>query len=270
MDKRAIGFMDSGVGGLTVAKEAIKQFPNENIIYFGDEARLPYGEKSPEEIKKFAQQIADFLIDKGIKILVIACNTATAHALSLLKDTLDIPVIGVIYPGSLAAVNISKEKRIGVIATNGTIKSKAYEKTISSINNDVKIFSLGCPRFIPMVEDGHYKSQEDQKLVTQDLMPIIKDNVDTLVMGCTHYPIMRKLIQNAVGADVRLVDPGIAVIKDIKQTIDELNLKNSLSHTKTLNFYTTGSIEKFRFVAEEWLDRDIDIKKVSLKTLEEY
>ncbi|WP_225362963.1 glutamate racemase [Apilactobacillus quenuiae] len=269
MDKRAIGFMDSGVGGLTVAKEAIKQFPNENIIYFGDEARLPYGEKSPEEIKKFAQQISDFLIDKGIKILVIACNTATAHALSLLKKTLDIPVIGVIYPGSLAAVNISKEHRVGVIATNGTIKSKAYEKTINAINSDIHIFSLGCPRFIPMVEDGHYNSKEDQKLVTKDLNPIIRDNVDTLVMGCTHYPIMRKLIQNAMGKNVKLVDPGIAVIKDIKKTIDELNLNNNLSHTRKLCFYTTGSVKKFRFVAEEWLNRDIDIKKVPLKMLEE-
>ncbi|UQS85206.1 glutamate racemase [Apilactobacillus apisilvae] len=269
MDRRAIGFMDSGVGGLTVVKEALHQLPNENVIFLGDEARLPYGEKSPKEIKKFALQISRFLVNKGIKTLVIACNTATAHALKLLQHNLDIPVIGVIYPGSLTAVRSSKGRRIGIIATNGTIKSKAYEKTIKSISDDTTLFGLGCPRFIPMVEAGKDKSEEDQKIVNHDLLPIKKDNVDTLIMGCTHYPIMRNLIQNAVGFNVHLVDPGVAVIDDLKKVLKDNDLINSSLNKSKLEFYTTGSVHEFKHVAEEWLNLSIEVKHISISTLEE-
>lgn len=270
MSKKAIGFMDSGVGGLTIAKLAMKELQNENIVYLGDEARLPYGEKSKEEIQQYSLQIANFLIEKeDIKMLVIACNTATSYALSYLKEHLPIPVIGVVNPGSIAAVNNTKTNRVGLIATNGTVKSSAYEKEINKINNNIEVFSQGCPRFVPMVENQEYKDIMSQKVVDDDLSTINNDNVDTLILGCTHFPIMRELIQKSVGESVKLIDPGYETVKQIKKVLKHNHIENNEFGNATYSFYTTGDTDSFNKVANEWLNYKVHAEHLPIKKLEE-
>src|SRR5574344_1758995 len=169
ISKRAIGIFDSGIGGLTVAKEIMEYMPNEDIVYFGDTARVPYGNKSPETIQKFSMQIANFLLEKNIKILVIACNTATSFSLKTLTENLSIPVIGVINPGSEAAYKISKTKKIGVIGTKGTIKSNAYEKALHNIDESLKVFSKACPLFVPLVEENWIDKKETYSIAQEYL-----------------------------------------------------------------------------------------------------
>ncbi|UQS86781.1 glutamate racemase [Nicoliella spurrieriana] len=268
MNSQPIGFMDSGVGGLTVAKAVIKKLPNESIVYFGDEARLPYGEKSQAQIQTYATQVARFLLKREIKLLVVACNTASAQALPLLARELPIPVIGVIDPGSKLAINTTLNHRVGVIATNGTVNSHAYERELKRLDPKTTVFSLGCPRFIPMVEDGEYHRPEDQKIVDVDVKPMLAHGIDTLIMGCTHYPIMRKLIQNAVGPRIRLVDPGIAVCEQVVDGLKHADLMAPNDHQATYRFYTTGAVAKFVTIAEDWLQMKIDACHVDLSELE--
>ncbi|MHA8110925.1 glutamate racemase [Lactobacillaceae bacterium Melli_B4] len=268
MNSQPIGFMDSGVGGLTVAKEVMAMLPHESIVYFGDEARLPYGEKSQSEIQTFAEQIARFLLRKKIKLLVIACNTATAQALPLLEQQLPIPVIGVIDPGSQLAVETTHNHKIGVIATNGTVHSHAYEKELKHLDAKAEVFSLGCPRFIPMVEDGHYHSSADQRIVDVDIQPILTHGIDTLIMGCTHYPIMRSLIQRAVGDQIKLVDPGLAVSDQVISILNQVHLNAPDDNVAKYQFYTTGNVDKFVQIAEDWLQSQVVAHHVNLKELE--
>lgn len=270
MSKKAIGFMDSGVGGLTVAKLAMEKLQNENIAYLGDEARLPYGEKSKEEIQQYSLQIANFLIEKeDIKMLVIACNTATSYALDYLRKHLLIPVIGVVNPGSIAAVNNTKTNRVGLIATNGTVKSGAYEQEINKINNNIEVFSQGCPRFVPMVENQEYKDAKKQEVVDDDLLTINMDNVDTLILGCTHFPIMREMIQKSVGDSVKLIDPGYETVKQIKTILQQNHIENDEEGDTTYSFYTTGDADNFNQVANEWLNYEVHAKHLPIKELEE-
>ncbi|CAI2585541.1 Glutamate racemase [Apilactobacillus kunkeei] len=270
MSKKAIGFMDSGVGGLTVAKLAMEELQNENIAYLGDEARLPYGEKSKEEIQQYSLQIANFLIEKeDIKMLVIACNTATSYALDYLRKHLLIPVIGVVNPGSIAAVNNTKTNRVGLIATNGTVKSGAYEQEINKINNNIEVFSQGCPRFVPMVENQEYKDAKKQEVVDDDLLTINMDNVDTLILGCTHFPIMREMIQKSVGDSVKLIDPGYETVKQIKTILQQNHIENDEEGDTTYSFYTTGDADNFNQVANEWLNYEVHAKHLPIKELEE-
>lgn len=268
LNNKAIGFMDSGVGGLTVAKLAMEQLPHENIVYLADEARLPYGEKTPSQIKKYAKQITDYLISKQIKVLVIACNTATAMALDELKSTFNIPIIGVIKPGSVAALKATKNHQIGIIATNGTVKSNAYNKTINDLNDNVTIYSQGCPKFIPMVENQQYKTVEDQKVVDNELATMRNKNIDTLIMGCTHFPIMQKLIQHAVGDNVTLINPGYETVEQLKRLLVQQDLANSDNNSSSYKFYTTGNVHSFQIVANDWLHKDINAYHVSIKILE--
>ncbi|MHA8137976.1 glutamate racemase [Lactobacillaceae bacterium Scapto_B20] len=268
MNSQPIGFMDSGVGGLTVAKEVMESLPHESIVYFGDEARLPYGEKSQKEIQTFAYQIARFLLHKGIKLLVIACNTATAQALPLLQQKLPIPVIGVIDPGSQLAIETTNNHKIGVIATNGTVNSHAYEKKLKRLDGQAEVFSLGCPRFIPMVEDGHYRGHKDQAIVDVDIQPMLTHDIDTLIMGCTHYPIMRTLIQRAVGKHIKLVDPGLAVSDQVISILNQNHLNAADDYVAKYQFYTTGDVDKFIQIAEDWLQSRVVAHHVELKELE--
>ncbi|KRM68393.1 glutamate racemase [Apilactobacillus ozensis DSM 23829 = JCM 17196] len=268
MDTRSIGFMDSGVGGLTVMREAQKEIPNENMIYFGDELRLPYGEKTIEEIQKYSIQISKFFLKHNIKLMVIACNTATARSLEMLKKELPIPVIGVIEPGSKLAVSSTKDKRIGVIATNSTIKSGSYEKNINKIDNAVEVFSLGCPEFVTMVESENYSGYENQSKVNTILAPMMGNKIDTLVLGCTHFPIMKNLIQNALGSKVLLVDPGIAVSKSIKNVLYANDIQNNSNNVGMTSFFTTGNASSFKRIAEDWLNYKVEVANVSIKELE--
>lgn len=260
--------MDSGLGGLTVVKEAMKKLPHENMVFLGDEARLPYGEKTAKQVQTFAKQIAKFQIKKGIKILVIACNTATAQALPMLKRELNIPVIGVIEPGSEMAIRTTKNNQVGVIATNGTVKNGAYLRAIKKDDPNINLYSLGCPEFVQMVEHGHYSSNDDQKKVSKDLKPIHKTHIDTLIMGCTHFPIMQNLIQKAVGKHIKLVDPGIAITDVIVDVLSDYNLAVDPNNQPHRVFYTTGDVNNFDRIASDWLKMPIHAQHVNVKELE--
>jgi glutamate racemase len=203
---KAIGIFDSGVGGLTVLKEIIKVLPQEDTIYFGDTARVPYGSKSPETVTRYARQITSFLVSRDIKMLVVACNTASAVSLAALKKEFTIPIIGVIDPGARRAASVTRSGKVGVIGTAGTIKSSAYAKAIKRINPEIEVVTRACPLFVPLAEEG-WLDNEVARLTAQTYLQGLKEEgVDTLVLGCTHYPILKGIIAEVMGAGVTLVD----------------------------------------------------------------
>lgn len=202
---RAIGIFDSGVGGLTVLKEIIQLLPNEDLLYLGDTARVPYGTKSAATVQKYALEAASFLVDQGVKLLVVACNTASAVALPALRERFQLPVIGVIEPGARRAAG-SSNRRIGVIGTEGTVNSGRYEAAIHALLPDAKVFSVPCPLFVPLAEEGWAEHEVARLTAVEYLLPLIEAQIDTLVLGCTHYPLLRNTLQKVLGPHVVLVD----------------------------------------------------------------
>jgi glutamate racemase len=219
-----VGVFDSGIGGLTVAQELIRQLPHESVIYFGDTARVPYGPKSPETVRRYSREIAGFLREQGVKSIVIACNTATAHALSALREEMDMPVIGVVEPGARAAVAASKRGHIGVIGTMGTIKSGAYERAIRALDPDVLITVRACPLLVPLVEEGWTEHDATRLVAREYLQPMIDAEIDTLVLGCTHYPLLKSLIADVLGPDVRLIDSAEETAAETARTLATASL----------------------------------------------
>lgn len=270
MSKKAIGFIDSGVGGLTVVKQAMKQLPNESIYYLGDSARCPYGPRPKEEVIQYTWEMTQFLLKKDIKMLVIACNTATAAALDVIRERIDIPVIGVINPGSRAAIKHSKNERIAVIGTKGTINSDVYKQTIKDKDKGISVISMSCPKFVPLVESNQYNGSIAKKVVAETLKPLLKESVDTLILGCTHYPLLTPLIQNVMGPCVTLIDSGAETVSEVSTLLDYFRLAES-SHNKQASeyqFYTTGSPKLFSDIAENWLGQsNFTIEKVDLLNL---
>jgi len=266
MNNKPIGLIDSGVGGLTVMKEAIRQLPNETFYYVGDTKRCPYGPRTEEEVLDFTWDMVQFLLKKDIKMLVIACNTATAVALSNIKDKLSIPVLGVIQPGSLAAIRMSKNRNIGVIATQGTVKSEVYPQTIQQKTTDANVVSLACPTFVDLVERDMYTSEEAWKEVRDTLQPFNQTDIDTLIMGCTHFPLLRPLIQEAVGKKVELIDSGAETVNLMSTILDYEELNASKNSQKSAHqFFTTGEVEPFQKIAEQWLKQsDLNVQHISL------
>ncbi|MHA3066659.1 glutamate racemase [Lacticaseibacillus saniviri] len=257
MNKQPIGFIDSGVGGLTVFKEALKQLPHENMIFLGDQARLPYGPRPAAQVVDFTWQMVNFLLKKDIKLLVIACNTATAAALDIVKAQLPIPVVGVILPGSRAALKVTKNKHLGVIATEGTVRSDAYARTIHQKDAAVKVTSLAAPKFVPVVESNEYRSPIAKRIVMETLAPLKHAGLDTLILGCTHYPLLRPLIQNVMGDDITLIDPGSETVSEVSTLLDYFDIANDdVTEPKMREFYTTGSPEMFEQIAQDWLQLD--------------
>ncbi|WP_442595322.1 glutamate racemase [Neobacillus sp. D3-1R] len=256
--KQPIGIIDSGVGGLTVAKEVMRQLPNEQIYYVGDTARCPYGPRSSEEVKLFTWQMTQFLLNHNIKMLVIACNTATAVVLDEIRETLPIPVIGVIYPGARAALKVTENHRIGIIGTMGTVKSGAYEKALKNYNQKVKVESLACPKFVPLVESGEYSGPVAKKIVAETLQSLRNKQLDTLVLGCTHYPLLEPLIQNVMGPNVKIISSGDETALEISTILHHHNLLNPSSEEPTHQFFTTGSKTIFSKIASNWLKRKIE------------
>ncbi|MFC7061602.1 glutamate racemase [Halobacillus seohaensis] len=258
--QQPIGVIDSGVGGLTVSRELMRQLPKEKLIYLGDTERCPYGPRSKEQVKRYTWQMVHYLLGKNIKLLIVACNTATAYTLSELQSALLIPVIGVIEPGARAAIKNSQNKQIGVIGTEGTINSKAYPNTLKGVDHKIQVDGLACPRFVPMIEDGVFKGEEAEAVVAQTLQPLKnKSNMDTLILGCTHYPIIKDLVQAEMG-------PHIQVISSGEETAREASL--ILAYHKSLEqgniapvheFFTTGNIEKFRHIANQWFEEPIQV-----------
>lgn len=254
MKTNAIGFIDSGVGGLTVVKEALRQLPNERLIYLGDTARCPYGPRPNEQVIQYTWEMTRFLLTKQIKLLVIACNTATAVALAEIRQQLPIPVIGVILPGARAALKATKKESIGIIGTNGTIKSDSYAHILHQKVPTVQVHSLACPKFVPLVESNEYQSAVAKKIVFEALKPLQLKAIDTLILGCTHYPLLRPIIQHAMGSGVQLIDSGAETISELSAVLDYFDIANPNAVTLPSNeFYTTGSVKMFQTIAQDWL-----------------
>jgi glutamate racemase len=265
-NKQPIGFIDSGVGGLTVVKEAIKQLPNEHIIYLGDTARCPYGPRPAEQVIAYTWQMTEFLLQQNIKMLVIACNTATAVALEEIKEKLTIPVIGVILPGARAAVKATTNQQIGVIGTAGTIKSNAYEEAIKLKSPRSVVVSLACPKFAPIVESNQSHSSVAKKIVAETLRPLKNKKLDTLILGCTHYPLLRPLIQNEMGSQIQLIDSGAETVGEVSMLLDYFTIANTsqMDQEPKYLFYTTGSTKLFDEIAKEWLNVPIHSQHITL------
>lgn len=221
MTWKAIGIFDSGVGGLTVLREIIKAMPQEDTIYLGDTARVPYGTKSPETVIRFARQITSFLVSRDIKLLVVACNTASAVSLEELKAEFAIPIVGVIEPGATRAVAATRSGRVGVIGTAGTIRSSAYTKAIKRINPDIEVITGECPMFVPLAEEGWVDNEVARLTARTYLQPLKDHGVDTLVLGCTHYPLLKGIIAEVMGEGVTLVDSAAETAGRVREILAE-------------------------------------------------
>ena len=253
-----IGVFDSGMGGLTVVREMMSQLPNESIIYFGDTARVPYGPKSPDTVLRYSREITAFLRGEGVKALVVACNTATAHALPALRREFDMPIVGVIEPGARAAAAATKTKRVGVIGTAGTIKSKAYEKEIRKILPDVEVTAQACALFVPLVEEGWLDSEVTRAVARNYLAPIVSAEVDTLVLGCTHYPLMKTVIGNVVGREVRLIDSAHETARQAGEILRAHGLENGAPDGARYRFIASDAPDTFLGLGERFLGSPID------------
>ena len=265
MDNRPIGVFDSGIGGLTVVDALANKFSNEKIIYFGDTARLPYGNKSSKSIKHFSKQITNWLIAQDCKLIVIACNTASALALNFLRSEFSIPIIGVINPGALLANKKSKNNRIGVLGTTATISSKTYEKTLLNINSDLNVFSKACPLFVPLTEEGWISGDVPKSIAETYLKEIKESNVDTVILGCTHYPLIKPIISQILGMKIKLIDSGKASTEFVEETLRTEGIKADSSNTRRINCYVTDSIKPFSVLAGKFLSFPINsIKHIEL------
>ncbi|WP_170007852.1 glutamate racemase [Bacillus fonticola] len=253
MGNQPIGIMDSGVGGLTVASEVMRQLPHETICYVGDAARCPYGPRHSEEVRHFTWQMAHFLMDQNSKLLIIACNTATAVALDDLRAKLPIPVIGVVHPGARAAINMSRTRRIGVIGTEGTVKSGAYTRALQSIHRGVQVSPLACPKFVPLVESNAYEGEIARQIVQETLQPLVTIELDTLILGCTHYPLLEPLIQRTMGDHVSIISSGEETARETSLVLYDRGIVANTDNHKGHTFYTTGSIELFETILDNWL-----------------
>ena len=251
-----IGIFDSGVGGLTVFRRLAEYLPGESIIYLGDTARVPYGTKSAATVVRYARACANLLIDRGVKMLVVACNTASAYALDALREDLDVPVLGVIEPGAASAVRSTRNKRIGVIGTAGTVSSGQYERAIHRLAGDVKVFSKPCPLFVPLAEEGWTEGDVPRQVAQEYLGQLARQSIDTLVLGCTHYPLLKGVIAETMGNGVTLVDSAestAAVARDM------LGAAGAGGHNApSYQFLVSDAPESFARVGKRFLGCDIE------------
>lgn len=256
-----IGVFDSGVGGLTVAREIMRQLPEERIIYFGDTARLPYGSKSKETIIRYSRQIIRFLESKGVKAIVVACNTASAFALEELLPEMRIPIIGVVKPGAKVAAETTVNGRIGVIGTEGTIGSHIYTQIIHQHNPEVKVLGKACPLFVPLIEEGWLKDGITIEVAKRYLASFQKSGIDTLILGCTHYPLLRSTIRGVMGNRVNLVNPAYETAQGLRRLLEEHRLSNDGKGDKEAamyQFYVSDAAEKFKNFANSILPCEIE------------
>ncbi len=264
-----VGVFDSGVGGLTVAREIMRQLPNEKIVYFGDTARVPYGSKSKNTIIKYSKQIIRFLKTKGVKAIVVACNTASAMALEEIQPETDIPIIGVIKPGAKTAVEKTKNKRIGIIGTEATISSNIYKDIICEKDSSVTVVGKPCPLFVPLVEEGWIKDPVTREVAKRYLDYFRQENIDTLVLGCTHYPLLRNTIGEIMGESVTLVNPAYETAVSLRALLMEKNLAAGNEHRYEGNmydFYVSDTADKFKHFANSILPFHIeDIEQINIE-----
>ena len=264
-DKNPIGIFDSGLGGLTVVKAIRNVLPKESIIYFGDTARVPYGNKSPNLVKEYSLQITEFLLERGTKIIIVACNTATALALDTLQNKLDIPVIGVVKPGVDSALKLTKNNRIGVIGTISTINSGVYETELKINNHSVEVAATPCPLFVPLAEEGWLNESVTKLVAEKYLEPINKAAVDTLILGCTHYPLLAKVIQEIVSSKIKLVDSAQAMAVETAEVLMNNGLLNDQNNKGVLKLFVSDLPAQFETVASRFLGEKIsNVQKIQL------
>lgn len=257
-DSRPIGVFDSGLGGLTVAKALQSLLPSESIVYFGDTARVPYGNKSSELIKEYSLEIADFLMKHDAKMIVVACNTASALALDKLQQHCTLPVIGVINPGAAEAVKTTRNNHIGIIGTVATISSKAYEKALQTLNSDLKMTSQACPLLVPLAEEGWLEGEVTNSIVNHYLSPLNNNEIDTLILGCTHYPLLKDVIANQVNDETILIDSASAVARAVRENLLETYQLNDRDKKGTLTCFVTDIPMRFEDVGQRFLGSPMD------------
>lgn len=261
-----VGVFDSGVGGLTVAREIMRQIPNEKIVYFGDTARVPYGSKSKETVTKYSKQIVRFLQEQQVKAIVVACNTASAYALDEIERELDIPIIGVVKPGAKVAIETTRNGKIGVIGTEGTIGSHIYSTYINEMNPDMQVLEKACPLFVHLVEEGLWQDPVTDEIAKRYLSVLIDSGIDTLILGCTHYPLIRSTVGKIVGEDVTLVNPAYETARELKELLEKEGLLNRSAQglgSNQYRFYVSDMADKFRTFANSILKYGI----LSAKTI---
>lgn len=266
-----IGVFDSGIGGLTVVREIMRQLPNERIVYFGDTARVPYGSKSKETVTRYSKQIVRFLQTKEVKTIVVACNTASAYALDELEKEFELPMIGVVKPGAKVAADATKNGKIGVIATQATIGSHSYSDYIKQINQEAVVLGKACPLFVPLVEEGLLEDPVTNEIAMRYLSELIDVGIDTLILGCTHYPLIRKTIGKIMGEGVTLVNPAYETARELKEQLAACNMLNEEKidlGTNQYQFFVSDAAEKFKNFANSIIKYGI----LSAKTIhiEEY
>jgi glutamate racemase len=252
-----IGIFDSGVGGLTVFREVISLLPHEDIIYLGDTARVPYGTRSPDTVIRYSQEITRFLLRQGIKLLVVACNTSSAVSLPSLKKENEIPIIGVIDPGARRASEVTQNKRVGVIGTEGTVKSRAYERAVKMVDRRITIVSRSCPLFVPLAEEGWVDNEVARLTAHSYLSPLRGKMIDTLILGCTHYPLLEKVIREVMGDEVFFVNSAKETAKEVQRVLDEERFVHAGKKDGSYRFYVTDNVERFIKVGERFLGRKL-------------
>lgn len=259
-NNKAIGIFDSGFGGLTVMSAISKLLPKENLIYFGDSAHVPYGSKSKKVVTEFSTEISKFLVKKNVKMIVIACNTASAYSLKTLKKVIKVPIIGVIEAGSVVALQNTKNKKVGVIGTEGTVKSNAYAKEIKKHDKKINCFSKACPLFVPLVEEGWNQGKITEEIISVYLKELVNKKIDTIILGCTHYPLLKDTIKKVIGKNIKIIDSATAVATAVKDLLG----KNKLLKEKgkgRYEFYVSDDPAKFKSLGSKFFNSTI--KKVT-------
>jgi glutamate racemase len=268
LKEKPIGVFDSGIGGLTVVRHLSEVLPHEHIVYFGDTARVPYGSKSNSTVIEYSIQDTNFLLHKNVKLVIVACNTASSIALLELQKRFAVPVIGVIFPGAKMAVDETKSGKIGVIGTRATISNQAYSKAIKGISKNIQVFEMACPLFVPLAEEGWTHHQATFEIAEEYLKELREKEIDTLVLGCTHYPILANVIQEVIGGNVKLIDSGVATADVVKHEIHKLHLETTHRDHPNLDLFVSDIPTKFQEVAELFLGRKVNKpQKVDLEEM---
>ena len=263
MDNRPIGIFDSGVGGLTVVDKIRRLLPGEKIIYFGDTARVPYGNKSKETVTRFSKEIAAFLRGFKVKMIVVACNTASSLSVGALERAFAVPVIGVIKPGAEEAARQTRKRRIGVLGTEATVLSNAYKKELKAINKKIRVIQKSCPLLVPLVESKCLKGDVARRIVNAYLKPVLNGKIDTLILGCTHYPLLRGIIQKSAGKKVTIVDSSLAVARHIKAFLEKTNM-SARPRRGNAEFFVSDNAGNFSKLAKIFLKQNIRAKRAVL------
>jgi len=258
-----IGVFDSGLGGLTAVKELMRQLPNEDIVYFGDTARVPYGTKSKEAIIHFSHENTRFLLRHKVKMVLVACNSSSSFALESLRKAYPLPIVGVIVPGACKAVQMTTTRSVGVIATSATVNSGEYERTIKGIDKNIRVINQACPLFVPLVEEGWFNNEVSQKIAKRYLEPLKCSRVDVLILGCTHYPLLKSVIQKVMGPKVYLVDSAREAASNVKELLGNIGITNVKHRRGNYQFFVSDKPQHFRKLAKRFLGYEIkNIEKV--------